>query len=283
MKTFEKFLKILFSFFSFYFLIFSCFALSNEEIYKHALSKFSADMPGFEEVLSSSTEGAPFELEAALFASKQMKQKILGFSLNIEFFSNGIQKNFGCLNNQIFELRSTEFDVVTKDFVFECKLCRVSQNFSKIEQFKKERKILLFFKKLKHDLEQDLIEADLSFKYRKRGEKNRYSVLTIRGKLTNYKPVSFTSNWVTKDSIKDCIKQWTKIIDILANRSLLVMFKSRITQVLVDKLTEEGFEYKDYINYQVCFLGKTLGCLTYKFDMFSFLCNGFSKLRICSV
>ena len=278
MKLFDNFVKKSFLFFAVFDFVFSCFSLTNQQILDIALSTFSRDLSGFEHTINSKEEGKYFELEAGLFAQAKMGQLVVGFSLDIDFYIDNKDKCFAYLEGEeAFELRSTEFDVITKDFVFECKLCRNPDKFKKIDQFRKERNILLFFRQLHRALKEEELWVDVKFK---RSKRRTRSVITVMGEVTGHKKVSFTSFWVNGKTVEECLVQWFEIIEILASRSLLVMFKSHITPSLIKSLERESFDYRDEVNYEVYVPGKKGGCFGWNWGVES-LCNLFKQLRIC--
>ncbi len=251
---------------------FSLFSLSNQEILQKILSEFSPNIPGLQETIKAKindlNDGRWFELESALYAQEQMYEEVLGWSLNIEFWG----KNFGYVNDKKLELRSTEYDVVTSNFVFECKLCRNSARFNKIDQFRKERNILLFFQEMRRELEDDRLIVDVNLKQTK---KRKFYVIKINGELTNHQDVSFSSKWINANSKEECFLQFLKFLKILSSRSLLIMFKSRIAHSLIDKLVLEGFDYKDGVNFEE--REKTFGCCIWV----NSICELLKKLSFC--
>ena len=245
----NKFIKLnkkffLVSFFLFFFQLLN--SLTNHEIEKLAMIKFY-DRPGFSHCLNSSNGGKWFELESALCAEKQ-EEYIQGFSLDINILNRNGEKYFVSSNgkNDFFELKTTEYDVVTENFVFECK----SGNPDKIkkrlfvEQFLKEENMLSWFAWIYEELTAQRLKVFLCF-----GRKGK-SIITIKGSPTSGQEVSFTSSWITGKTIEECKEQWFNLIEILAEKQLIIMFKNELPDSLKKKLEDYSLVYKDKISFE---------------------------------
>ncbi|MFC1894891.1 hypothetical protein ACFLYH_03000 [Candidatus Dependentiae bacterium] len=154
-KKNQKIFLIIPLFISFFFI--PCFS-NNNTIIELSKKTFSPNMPGLQETINSKNVGSIFELETALFVNKNMKEKIIGFSLDINFLFNDNKKHYAYVKNektsknQIIELITTEYDVVTESSVIECKMGKKNKR-KNFKQFRKEANTLLLFKKIKEELE----------------------------------------------------------------------------------------------------------------------------------
>ncbi|MBD3232026.1 hypothetical protein GF322_05220 [Candidatus Dependentiae bacterium] len=239
----RSFILLVFTFFQI-----SVFPISNQEILQKIESKFPSNTPGLNQTLDALNknlndlnDGRWFELEVALYAEEYMNEKVLGFGLSIEFWDENKEQRLIYLNaDNNLDLKNTEYDIVTQNFMFECKLCRNPKNFDKIKQFNKERRIILFFKMIHEHLIKNQLSINCKFKKTKKRE---FCIFTINGILTNYKDISFSLSWINSKTVEECLKQFDEIVKLIASKSLIVMFKGIITQNLMSKLSYWGFEY----------------------------------------
>jgi hypothetical protein len=95
-----------------------CKVLSHKEIEQLAKTTFSKDLPGFSHTMRSPNSGKWFELETGLYLKRCLHEELIGFSLEIRVLDCFVSVPLDDSLNE-FELRTTEYDVVTKcDEVF---------------------------------------------------------------------------------------------------------------------------------------------------------------------
>lgn len=199
---------------------------------------------GLSEIASIHDQGKRFEYESALFLQIN-DEKVLGWNLMIEVLDSEKDPKYILLSDEnFFQLKTTEYDIVTTDHVFECKssngLAKKCKTYA-INQFLKERNMLEFFDQIANEL----VQGCLSFNvFIKKG----ICVLTICGRSTLFQDVSLQSNWVDGDDLETCEKQWKDIIQLLSNKKLIVMFKQKITSPVKMRLSKENLEWKDQVD-----------------------------------
>jgi len=215
------------------------FALSNEEIELLAIKNFVSGYPGFAYTLNSPNSGKYFEMESALLA--QIYEPIIGFSLDIAIL--GDKANI-YLDDNIIEMRPTEYDVITQNFVIECKNSINPNKNTKVEQFIKEKKMLLWLNSVYLAIKNNIITTSIT-----RTKKGKIC-LTLNGEATCWKDISIMSSWVDATTVEDAIAQWTFILNLLSTKIPIVFFKSPISTHLGNRLTSNGIFYKDNINYR---------------------------------
>ena len=88
-------------------------------------------------------------------------QDILGFDLAIVFYPNSIPFKLG---QEAVLLRTTEFDVVTSNFVIECKSCAVPRGGKSLAQFIKEKQVLKWICWVAHKIKRGKISIKHNFK-----------------------------------------------------------------------------------------------------------------------
>jgi len=198
------------------------FSISNQEIKSLAKQKFNK-VPGFELTLSSQNYGKWFELETALCAEEFIGEEVIAFGLLINIWNQDHVMRISYGNEDYLELKTTEFDIVTENHVIECKNSAKPKFY---EQFLKEQSMLLFFRNLKKDIENN----DLDFFEIKRNKKKskNINILTIKGPCTGEKDLSITCNLLNDYSISECENLWLKIIEILSKKSLFVVFRNEV-------------------------------------------------------
>lgn len=191
--------------------------------------------------------GKQFESESALYL-QILGEKVLGMNLMIDVLDAKKNPKYVLLSDgNFFQLKTTEFDIVTTDHVFECKASshpNKTQKTKKMNQFLKERDMLEFFQKVY----EDLLEGYLLFKVtiNKRGN----CILKICGRSTLFQDVSLVSNWVKGSDLEGCAKQWENIIQLLSNKKLILMFKQEISPQFKTRLKKESLESKDQVSYK---------------------------------
>ncbi|MCK4651372.1 hypothetical protein KAT08_04325 [Candidatus Babeliales bacterium] len=242
MKVFKK---------SISFLIFSFFIFLNSFSHQDlnslkSISKlhFAYNLPGFSKTLAFKNYGDSFELESALYL-KSLGEHVYGFGLEIELRNMTGKKIVVPLEglNDFFEIRTTEYDVVTEKFVVECKAGK-SKSFKKINQFIKEQKMLIFIKNIYDELMNNS-SCFCNFSFNKKGR----SIFTLNGVSTEHQDVSLMSNWITGKTIEKCVKEWANIINILSKKSLIIMFKYSVSNSFAKILREKDLIFYDNINH----------------------------------
>ncbi len=238
-KNFQKIFFIL-TILSFSYL----YSMEHQEIFSLVAQKFDAAMPGLQKTINSKNSGAKFELESALFAEK-LGEQVEGFGLTIDVYNPGNKKIFVPIGDKKFKVKTTDYDVVTKNYVFECKDIKNLEKHAKIRQFLKERNMLLFFKNVYEEFKRKTMSVFLSFSKNK-----KRSILTINSECTGYQNISLMCSWIQSRKIYECAAQWGRIIKILANRSLVVMFKNVVPYQLACRLEEENLVYRENVHYE---------------------------------
>lgn len=228
-------------------------SLTSNQVLTLAADHFNLTLPGFEfeklsrlgRIAKQKLSGRFFELEAAVCLKEFYNQNIIGFNLDINISDT--------LNNQEVEvmvpgstvvLRTTEYDVVTNDYVIECKSGSFKVKENRIYQFLKERNLIEWFKILK----EEIISGSLS----SRIELNRKlkKVLVLNGISTMGKDICLMSSWFKYFKSMDYYDFWTEIIDLLLNKELCLIFKTRISDKSKEFLEQKGFKFEDNFNYK---------------------------------
>lgn len=200
---------------------------------------------GILEITSIPDQGKQFELESALVL-QILDEKVLGRNLMIEVLDSEKDPKYILLSDgNFFQLKTTEYDIVTTDHVFECKssssLAKKCKTYA-INQFLKERNMLEFFNQMANELEEGSLSFNVTLK------RKGICVLTICGRSTLFQDVSLLSNWVNGADLEICEKQWKDIIQLLSNKTLIVMFKQKITSPVKTRLSRENLEWRDQID-----------------------------------
>ncbi len=221
--------------------------LYDREIIEFSQERFNINMPGFQAVLDSPNVGKWFELETALCIHDFYNEKVLGFNLDINITDT--------LNNRVVEvlipgykveLRSTEYDIVTNEHVFECKSGKIISKRIKMSQFFKERNLIEWFKVVKREA----LEGSLTYKieFSKKGN----PVLVINGISTMGKDIRLVSSWIDCWSSNDFYDHWSEIIELLSTKELILVFKRRSSGYVRALLQRNNFVLEDYFSYKRC-------------------------------
>ncbi len=200
--NFSKKFFFVFILFSFSYLA----SLTNQEIETSAKARYSSDTPGFLSVLYSGNSGKWFELETALYVEKS-GEKVIGFDLDLTFINREGQPIFIPFEGGKYELRTTEYDVITHHHVFECKC---SDRYAKMKKFLKEEIVLQWLRAVCEEWENGLLRVRFGFNRKGR------SIMTINGQSTFCKDISIMSKWVADCGIEQCRKLWFELIKMLA-------------------------------------------------------------------
>ncbi|MBD3273356.1 hypothetical protein GF385_03355 [Candidatus Dependentiae bacterium] len=193
--------------------------------------------------------GKLFELETALTLKDHFKEDILGLNLeiNISDYKNSPKAKV-LLDGSRVELRTTEYDVVTKNFVVECKSGKINAKKINLYQFIKERNVIKWFKKIK----EEIINGCLNYgiKLTKKGR----AMLVLNGPSTLNKDICLLSCWLrdfdTNFNTEVFYDIWSRIIDIISSKELILIFKQKISEKVASVLKREGFNYKDNFGYE---------------------------------
>ena len=253
----------------FKFLTFLILALSYSTMQANQLSIlnaartiFSPDMPGFADTLSLAVRehkpnlGHTFEIETAVVIQmdQELQEKlgpVQGFNLDIQF-----QKAYPLiyLDGTLIELRTTEYDVVTENYIIECKSGKISK---KVDQLLKEQNILKWFKTVYLEL---LENADKSKDERTINIKinilRNPPTLSIQGISTNGKIVTFYSHWITNnksltDDEENLLTRWLSLIEFIAQKKQLYLFsKKPISDPIAHKLSVLSIPFLDSVKYK---------------------------------
>ena len=177
--------------------------------------------------------GNTFELEAALYLQQKKCEPILGFGLVIQFVDDGV---FVVINEQIEELTTTEFDVISEHYVVECKSSVHPGRKTNLQQLEKEQKMLLWTRSLLEDLQ----HGNLSISH----ESGR---ITLNGPSTYNMDINLYCNWMDELPIENPIDRFIYIIGILAAKELRVFFKNTVSPEFAGRLAQNRFFYEDNI------------------------------------
>ena len=215
--------------------------LPDEQIAVIAYQRYAQNIqvvPGFLSVLNSPNYGRFFEMESALYAESKWEEEILGFDLDLTFLNLNGQKNYVPHRGGRYELRTTEYDVITSRYVFECKN---SDKHAKMVQFEKEKIVLELIRALVKEQNEGILKV--SFSFNNRGS----SIITVNGPSTFNKDISIMSKWVTGKKIEECQEEWTYIFKMLAEKELIVMFRNYCPGTK-EKVKGHGIFCKDRID-----------------------------------
>ncbi len=208
-----------------------------------ATTKFS-HLPGFNKLLHSGHEGRFFEMESALYILLRSigHQDILGFDLEIAFFYSEIPFNLG---QQTILLRTTEFDVVTTDFVIECKNCAAPRSGKSIAQFLKEKDTLKWMRWVARKIQSGKLCISHVFS----GKNREKSVFTLSDFSKKSKVgVTFSCSWVVGRDAEECIESLKRIINMLSEKSLIVFFKNSADPDFMRTLVENKIDFRENIS-----------------------------------
>ena len=207
-----------------------------------AITKFS-HLPGFNRLLNSGHEGRFFEMESALYIwfDQTWHQDILGFDLEIAFFSSGIPFNLG---QETVLLRTTEFDVVATDFVIECKNCAAPRRGKSIAQFLKEKDTLKWIRWIARKIKRGKLCISHNFNSKNREK----SVFTLSNSSKKSQVgVTFSCSWVVGRDAEECIESLKKIINMLSGKELIVFFRNGADSDFMRALVENRIDFRENI------------------------------------
>ncbi len=183
--------------------------------------------------------GPKFEYDCAQILPKLWPEDIL--YQNIQIYIAGNEANLR-LNDKEITLRSGELDIVTSDYVIECKASKNLDDSKSIKQFLKERNLLEWMGILHQEIQHKKARIFL-----KKSTKNFN--LEINSNSTFNKPVILTTN-KTKytNSPDEALEIWLNIIKTLANKQLLIFLKNTPTDFsFISKLKHNNLLDQTYI------------------------------------
>jgi hypothetical protein len=197
--------------------------VADSEIQELAMAHFS-NLPGFATLLLSRNEGRFFEMEVALciqyngiLRNHMPLQDILGFDLELNFDHGGV----GYVEDENFvPIRTTELDVVTSDFVIECKC---SANFRSMAQFIKEKNVLMWARWVWHEVQRGKMK--IKHQFVKKNESKSMFILKKTFKKTKSKQI-VSCSWINSHDSGECIDLFKDMILMLSKKELLVFFKN---------------------------------------------------------
>jgi|GEM_PF-3781312 len=191
----------------------------------------------------SCDRGHFFELVGVLHAKIALGQEIEGAGLSITLeHPTKIDINF-C--GEPYELHSAEFDVVTSDFLVECKCSLRPDKNVKIEQLIKEVIMIDWMRQIRDEWRDKNFRKRILFEH---GKKK----LFIQGMCTLGREVCLSSNWVdvwTSDFAS--LGEWFNLISILSQKKVIVFYENEISEQTMEALDEVGIEYEQNIDLSV--------------------------------
>ena len=221
----------------------SLYSLTPEQIVAKAIAIFSPTLPGFQHILQSKNGGKYFELETALYLHKEEPEEVIeGFGLEIMFYGDKINAN---INGEAVVLPTTEFDVITRSFVVECKSAWSDAKGldGHLKQFIKEQNMIAWMGALVKDLAKD--RAYIRHQFKDATKSNFF----VCGRCTFGKIVKLSCSWVNQHTSKACIDQFVGIVHMLAKKSLLVLFKTHLDDELAENFYAFNIDVFDSIEY----------------------------------
>ncbi len=184
-------------------------------------------------------KGNEFEIASALKLAYD-GERIVGFDLDINFKD-------GCvtvvIDREMHQLHTTEFDIVSSNYVVECKSSKNPSINCDIAQFTKEQTMLRWLNAVMRDL--DKRKLSINSYISKRSNK---PFIVLNGPCTNYKDIDFTSTWFTAENEDECIDQFISIIEILVDKDVRVMFQGLLTAEFGNELYEQGLPFEEGIH-----------------------------------
>lgn len=252
MSSFISKKSLIFSFvlfFNSFIFVYSSLNVKQIELFSKILYK---ETLGFKELYNSNALGKWFEMESALWMQNSMQQDIIMFDVTIEVVSiNCPDKKVPCIND-FFELKSTEFDVLTGQFAIECKALTNPVLDTSLEQILKEKRVLEWLFLVNQEYEKRQLDIDIFLSH-----KNNSPLLKICGESTFGKEIILGSNFFNffeknkieeKDLKKFYIDLWFNLISNLANKSFKVLFKNSIKDSELEKnFKEENIDFMENI------------------------------------
>jgi hypothetical protein len=189
--------------------------------------------------------GLLYELEAAL-CLKSLGEEIIGFEADITFVGSSISV---FVNSCAYDLRSTEYDVITTHWAVECKRNPDDFMFDKVcDQLIKEQIMIRWLR----DLVVDINTGRLSIVYSKltsRKDGVRFPVFILNGPSTGFRDVYISSTWISFGvaNLKG-IGACADLIMLLASKNPIVCCKGAISVDNKSYLDSLGIVTRDNFN-----------------------------------
>lgn len=217
--------------------------VANKELTSDLDDEHELGRSGIRHLIEKTTklydQGTFFELVGLLHAKLVLEQEIEGAWLEIVLESpKKIRINY---KNEPYVLHSVEFDVITQDFVIECKSA-LDTSCVKVDQFIKEAAMLDWLGQIRDEWNNKNFKKDII-------NKNGRVLLVICGTCTGGRDVKLFSSWTNQNSSKTkCLKSWHDLISNLAQKQVFGFFEHGVLSGLQEKLYELHFPYEDCIN-----------------------------------
>ena len=234
------------------------FSLSNDCLETLSLQKFS-NTKALNQIIGSNNSGKWFELESALWLDKYIKEKVSGFELDFTVWqkdSHMDKNNFiqvPLSSGELFELKTTELDVITSNYVIESKSVPVyyATGNANMTQFLKEKNFLDWLSLVYQEYMSGSLITHITISLRK-----ERIILTLCGECTANQEVSLFCSWINRydeetyeDDEDAYVYLWFQLIKSLSEKKLIVMFKNKLSEDDVQKLRQNNIFFVDEIEY----------------------------------
>ncbi|KKQ32869.1 MAG: hypothetical protein US49_C0005G0088 [candidate division TM6 bacterium GW2011_GWF2_37_49] len=212
-------------------LCFKAFCMEAEREFEALAQLYFSNIPGISTVCNSKNSGHIFELEAAFCLPRYLPgQNVEGFSLFFDFFGTKTVLPF---KKGFITPESVDYDIVSTNYVIECKHSLV-QTSMHLEQFEKERKMLIFFTWLHKKISNGKIKIE--------------SFLTKKGKclfklIAKKQTIVFSCSWIGSQRHDEALKKFISIISFLKGKHLKIFIKQPVSKEVGDVLTANGYDY----------------------------------------
>ena len=235
---------------------FQLISLNNDIIQQYFLQAFLG-RPGCIETLFSKNSGHWYEMESALCLSHGMRlgelvlrQPVEGFSLSLSFWP---KLSMGCLGvggtAKEFSFGGVEFDVITTDFVVECKSVSRPEEYREKshEQFFKQKLILKWCAQVRDELESGSI-AIFDQAYSSHGK----SSLLLKGHCTNMEKIRIWSSWIKEEDRALFLDSWKRLFYSLSKKNQIVFYKHKISDDLMKEFCDAGYDVHGLVDFDMC-------------------------------
>lgn len=213
----------------------------NQAVVALAAEVFPSTMPGLEKLISAGplNQGSSFELESALVLG-QKNEHVIGFDLAIAF-----EDNQACIaiDDRVIVLNSTEFDIVTDTLAIECKSGEHPSTIKCLKQLIKEQTMLAWM----HSLAQDLKNGTLTIRVERRTHKTTF--IALNGPSTRNRPIGLAVSWLENMKGPKIVEQLVSIIDMLATKHLVALFRATIPEEFKVDLTLHNIDFTENIDF----------------------------------
>ena len=217
------------------------FGLSNQEIVDLADEEFSSTMPGIEKLIATGprNRGSSFELEAALVLD-QSNETIKGFDLEITFEKKTAHI---AIDGHEALLNATEFDIITDNLAVECKSGTTIDGRC-YAQLLKEQTMLAWM----HALAKELKRGTLSLCIKR--HTHALTFFELKGQATRNKPLCMAMSWIHGTDEEKCLAQLIDIIQMLATKKVVALFRATIPEAFGIKLKLHGIDFVEDIEFK---------------------------------